>query len=189
MDSSAQYIWFNEKDTTRKAWAKFRKTIDIKGDVSEANIHIYADTVYQLFINGSFIEFGPVRNDPKFPQFDTHDISAHLSEGTNVIAVYVQFFGCKCYRAMPEQAGFIASGNIEHGGDGIDLSTGIEDSWRCKQAMEHNNYTKNHVVEQFPLPVIGKPMMKTTSPPSPRPTNAAVTASISRMPGPPAGPS
>lgn len=137
----AVYCWFNDEDRSRNATGKFRRSFTITGDVQEAYLHIYADTVYQLFVNGSFIEFGPVRNDPRYPLYDSIDLKPHLQQGANVIALYVNYFGCKTFKAMPQQAGFISWGSIRHAADDIDLHSSPE-LWRGKAAAEHSRYTR-----------------------------------------------
>ncbi|MEA5497831.1 MAG: hypothetical protein WAN66_18955 [Limnoraphis robusta] len=129
---SAQYIWFDQPGLGRNRFALFRKKIQIAGVPQTALLNIFADTVYQLFINGEFVEFGPVRFDPRFPLFDTHDIKNRLKPGTNVIAVHVNYFGMKTYKSIPRQAGMIAWGNIlSDQNEKISLHTS-QDSWKVK---------------------------------------------------------
>ena len=91
---NARYVWYEKQGRGRNLYGMFRKTFVIKGKVKFAKIKMFADTHYQLFINGVFIEFGPVRFDPRYPLYDTHDIAPYLREGNNVIAVLVNYFGC-----------------------------------------------------------------------------------------------
>jgi hypothetical protein len=127
---SARYIWFDRKDQGRNRFALFRKKFQITGVPKTARLNIFADTVYQLFINGEFVEFGPVRFDPRFPLFDTHDIRNRLKSGSNVIAVHVNYFGMKTYKSMPCQAGMIAWGDIlSDQNEKISLDT-RQNSWK-----------------------------------------------------------
>ena len=139
--ADAVYCWYNEYDTSRNATGRFRRSFEIDGTVTEATLHIFADTVYQVFVNGVFVEFGPVRCDPRFPLFDSVDLKPHLRQGRNSIALYVNYFGCKTYKAMPQQAGFISWGQIKHDGQDISLSSNA-DNWRGTQAREHARYTR-----------------------------------------------
>jgi hypothetical protein len=77
----ALFLWHRTEGFERNDYAIFRKTFEIDGQADEATLNLFADTTYQLFINGEFIEFGPVRFDPRFPLFDKHDISTHLKHG------------------------------------------------------------------------------------------------------------
>ncbi len=138
---NALFCWFNDGDTSRNATGKFRRSFEINGEVSEAIFHLYADTVYQLFVNGTFVEFGPTRSDPRFPMYDSIDLKDYLVSGKNVIALYVNFFGCKTYKAIPIEAAFKSWGAIKHESDDIDLSSNA-DNWRGKKAEEHSRYTR-----------------------------------------------
>ena len=55
----------------------------------------------------------PVRFDPRFPVFDTHDIAHLLKPGRNVVAVEVNHFGLHTFKSMPARAGMLAWGSVE----------------------------------------------------------------------------
>ncbi|MCL1858225.1 MAG: hypothetical protein FWF92_03215 [Oscillospiraceae bacterium] len=136
--NQAKYIWFNSGDTSRNPYAAFRKTFEINNlsDIKNAEFNIFADTNYKLYINGIFIGFGPVRFDPKFPQFDTYDLTQYLQNGKNILAVLVNFHGHKTFKNVPEIAAMIAWGKI----DDIDLSTGSQ-NWKCEEYTAYSRYT------------------------------------------------
>src|SRR4030042_115382 len=102
---SARFVWYDGAGLGRDLYGMFRKTLDIAGPVKCAQLHLFADTYYQLFVNGEFVEYGPVRFDPRFPLHDTHDIAARLKPGRNSIAVLVNGFGMKTFKAIPARAG------------------------------------------------------------------------------------
>ena len=54
---------------------------------------ILADSRYRLFVNGKRIQWGPAPSDPRWQEADPIDLTAFLTEGKNVIAVEVCFFG------------------------------------------------------------------------------------------------
>jgi alpha-L-rhamnosidase len=140
MCDSARYIWYEKQGEGRNLYGRFRKTFTITGKVESAALKLFADTYYQLFVNGAWIEFGPVRFDPNYPLYDTHDISPYLRKGENVIAVLVNCFGCKTYKAVRNLAGLIAWGSIrQKDGQEIDLCT-REGSWKCRRAQEYARY-------------------------------------------------
>ena len=142
MINNAKYIWFNNHDKSRNPYAAFRKTFEIKNisEVKSAVLNIFADTVYKLYVNGKFIGFGPVRFDPKYPQYDSYDLLPHLIEGVNVIAVLANFHGHKTFKNVPEQAAMIAWGNIGEGNSSIDLATN-SGNWKCVEYAAHTRYT------------------------------------------------
>jgi len=136
--NNAKYIWYNKSDTSRNPYAAFRKSFDIDntGDIKDAEINIFADTNYKLYVNGVFVGFGPVRFDPKFPQFDTYDLLSYLKNGKNSVAVIVNYHGHKTFKNVPEIAAMIAWGKI---GD-IDLSTN-KNNWKCEEYKVYTRYT------------------------------------------------
>jgi hypothetical protein len=137
--NKAKYVWYEKQGCGRNLYGMFRKTFELSGKVTCAELNIFADTHYQLFINGAFIEFGPVRFDPRFPLYDTHNITPYLREGINVIAVLVNNFGCKTYKAIKNDAGFIAWGTLQSDHNFIDLST-YNGSWICLPAKAYSRY-------------------------------------------------
>lgn len=140
MNNKAKYVWYEKQGQGRNLYGMFRKTFEINKKVKSAQIKMFADTYYQLFINGEFIEFGPARFDPRFPLYDTHDIGPYLKQGSNAIAVLVNYFGCKTYKAIENEAGFIAWGTLELENNLlIDLST-YKGSWKCKKAEAYSRY-------------------------------------------------
>ena len=138
--SGAKYIWYDDAGPGRNLYGGFRKSFVINNEVIEGNINIFADSHYQLFINGEFIEFGPVRFDPRFPLYDSHDIRKYLRMGENVIAILVNYFGYKTYKSIPNNPGLIAWGGITtQDGTSIDLCT--NSNWRAFPLVEYSNYS------------------------------------------------
>ncbi len=131
--SGARFIWYDSQGQGRNQFAQFRRKFAVSGGVESATLQVFADTSYQLFVNGEFVEFGPVRFDPRFPLHDTHDIAKLLRPGANVIAIEVNFWGLKTFKAMPVRGGMIAWGEVKHDGGSIDLSTGVT-PWRCARS-------------------------------------------------------
>ena len=136
--NNAKYIWFNGGDTSRNPYAAFRRTFEISNisQIKNAEFNIFADTNYKLYVNGIFIGFGPVRFDPRYPQYDTYDLSQYLRNGKNSIAVLVNFHGHKTFKNVPEIAAMIAWGQIGE----IDLSTNSRD-WKCVIYTAQTRYT------------------------------------------------
>ncbi|MGH9614164.1 MAG: hypothetical protein ACRD4P_13910, partial [Bryobacteraceae bacterium] len=118
----------------------FRRSFEIVGKLQSAKLHLFADTTYQLFVNGEFVEFGPVRFDPRYPLFDTHDLARYLKPGKNVIAVQVNYFGLHTFKSLPARGGMIGWGTIvPESGEPISLVTG-EGLWRCAASGAHARY-------------------------------------------------
>lgn len=130
---NAKYIWCDPTGTGRNPYCMFRKTFHIAGTAGSATLNLFADTAYRLFVNGESAEFGPVRFDPGFPVYDTHDIRRYLKPGKNVIAVLVNFIGHKTFRSIPARGGMIAWGAVETGGGTVSLDTG-KGLWKAKKS-------------------------------------------------------
>jgi alpha-L-rhamnosidase len=140
MENKAKYIWFDELGQGRNPYGLFRKTFEVSGEIEKAILNLFADTNYQLFVNGEFVEFGPVRFDPRFPLYDTHDIKPYLKQGKNVIAVLVNYIGHKNFKSMKNRAGMIAWGTIKVDRVEINLAT-AEGLWKCKRAKAYDRYS------------------------------------------------
>ncbi len=140
IDESARFIWYQKTATERNQYGLFRKTFSLKENVKSSVLHLFADTVYRLFINGEFVEFGPARFDPKFPLYDSHDISSYIKPGLNVIAVEVNYFGMKTYKAIPASAGLITWGEIITDRDERISLLSKKGAWKCTPDPAHSHY-------------------------------------------------
>jgi alpha-L-rhamnosidase len=138
--AQAEYIWPTGANKGRNLFGLFRRSFDLAATPASARIQVFADTIYQLFINGSFVDFGPARFDPRFPLYDTLDIGPFLIRGKNVIAVRVNYDGGKNFKSIPAQAGFIAWGEVR-GSDNqvVTLDTNGED-WKSVRCGAHLEY-------------------------------------------------
>ena len=85
--SIVKYIWAHNKPNPRNDYVYFRNEFDVDASILSANIQIFADSRYQLWINEQFINFGPARSYPQNPEYDSYDISHFINKGKNVIAV------------------------------------------------------------------------------------------------------
>ena len=125
----ARYIWTDASGCGRNLHACFRLTFTLDAPVVAAKLCLFADSAYQLFVNGRFVEFGPVRFDPRFPMYDPVDLAPFLRTGRNAIAVAVNSFQHKTYKTISHPAGFIAWGGVQTAAGSVSLQT--PGSWRC----------------------------------------------------------
>ena len=91
--SPAKWIWYPAGRTLQNTFVLFRKDIVLDKKPHKAIGWILADSRYRLFVNGKRIQWGPAPSDPRWQEADPIDLTAFLSEGKNVIAVEVCFFG------------------------------------------------------------------------------------------------
>lgn len=130
---NGKYVWTDSLGEGRNLHSMFRRSFDLNEDVTHADLHLFADSVYELYINGAWAGFGPARFDPDAPEYDTYDIRPYLKPGPNVIAVLVKHFGCVVFRAMPARAGLIAWGSVQTA-DGQAVSLHSGDSWKAERS-------------------------------------------------------
>ena len=70
----ASFIWLDKTGEGRLVYALFRKDFELNKIPDKAELHLFADSRYHLFVNGTFINFGPGRFYPANPEYDTYDI-------------------------------------------------------------------------------------------------------------------
>jgi len=85
-------IWSgaNEINSDKPLSVGFRKQINIEDIPQKAEMMVFADSRYLLWVNGKYVERGPCRFDPKGPMYDIINIKDYLLKGKNVIAFLVQ---------------------------------------------------------------------------------------------------
>lgn len=86
------WIWsnhFSGDDKETPVVMLFRKKIEVESEVVDGLIKISADTKYKLYVNGTFVQFGPSRGDKQVWYYDEVDISPYMRPGKNAIAVMV----------------------------------------------------------------------------------------------------
>ena len=136
---TARYVWYDAQGLGRNLYACFRRSFALAAPVRAATLCLFADTNYQLFINGALVEFGPTRFDPRFPMYDVIDIARYLRAGRNVIAVSANSYQHKTYHAISHPAGFIAWGEVTDA-EGAVLSLETPGEWRCVPDLAHARY-------------------------------------------------
>ncbi|MCB0839842.1 MAG: alpha-L-rhamnosidase N-terminal domain-containing protein, partial [Bacteroidetes bacterium] len=137
--TSARFIWTNQHESDRFQVTAFRYDLEIEENVSEAMIHLFADSRYHLIVNGQFINFGPARFYPAHPMYDSYNIAPYLRKGNNAIAVKVFSNGTSSFQLRRNPGGFIAWGNVKTTGD-QQFSLETPGNWRC---MPLNGYHGN----------------------------------------------
>lgn len=88
------WIWMQDwesSDQNIPHLVYFRKSFFIKEDKipKTLKVRVSADTRYKLYVNGTFVEFGPVKGDQHVWYVDTVEIAPYLRAGENVIAAEV----------------------------------------------------------------------------------------------------
>jgi hypothetical protein len=86
------FVWPASAPAGKQAYVMFRKEFTLAAVPGEAELDIFADSRYILWINGDYVLRGPCRFDPKFPEYDRLDVRRHLRAGANTIEVLVHHY-------------------------------------------------------------------------------------------------
>ncbi len=122
-------------------WYLFRRHFELPGPVTAASLDIFADSRYQLFVNGDRVGRGPGRATPAFPRVDRYELHEHLRPGDNVVGVLVHVYGVDTAwyetsrgyaQAVFGDGGLYVDATIHAGGRVIDLVS--DDEWRVTEA-------------------------------------------------------
>jgi Bacterial alpha-L-rhamnosidase 6 hairpin glycosidase domain len=91
---SDSMIWSPSSPAGTQAYVAFRKNFTLSAaPTSPAMLHLFADTRYMLWVNGTHVLRGPCRFHPKHPEYDSIDIRPYLQNGSNTIVVLVHHYG------------------------------------------------------------------------------------------------
>jgi alpha-L-rhamnosidase len=102
-------IWAASAPGGRQAYVVFRKRFQLPAAPRRADLRLFADSRYILWINGRYVERGPCRFDPAAPEYDTLEVKGFLNAGENALAVLVH----QCYDVKgPGQPGPGLNGRI-----------------------------------------------------------------------------
>lgn len=124
-------IWIEEKPVLKQVYCVFRREFDLSEKPARAQLYLFADSRYILWVNGVYVDRGPCRFDPRYPEYDTLDIQKFLQPGPNAIAVLVHnYYGAVNGRMMNHLPGFTARLDItDSGGKITTIST--DETWRA----------------------------------------------------------
>ena len=114
MDWPQKWIWVKKDDNSKNQWVCFRKTFFINEEFQSSNIKITADSRYYLYVNGQYVNFGPIRCWPFEQPYDDIDIKKYLKQGKNVIAVLVNHYGISTFQYINGMAGLTAQVEINY---------------------------------------------------------------------------
>lgn len=91
MEWSAKWIWPSTTDLAAhpNQFVQMRKPFMLDTVPASARVYIFADSRYQLFINGNLVGRGPARAPIFWGYYDVFDVAKYLKPGKNVIAVEV----------------------------------------------------------------------------------------------------
>jgi hypothetical protein len=108
-------IWTQPVQDSPGVAAAFRKTFALSEKPARADLNLFADARYVLWVNGDYVERGPARFQPNGPEYDSIDLTPHLRAGSNVVAVLVagNLSGGKVMRHAPGLAALLQADGKE----------------------------------------------------------------------------
>ncbi len=89
VDWRAAWIWSDEATTGTHDYVYFRREFSLASPPRRVLLRIAAEREATLWINGVLSDHGPPISDPRFKRYQTHDITEHLTDGANCVAVRV----------------------------------------------------------------------------------------------------
>ncbi len=97
IDHNATFMTIRDTPLRRETEGKNRYIL-ARGEFNienpeNANLEIFCDGKYRLYINGEITGYGPIRSNPAYPICDVYDGSRFLSKGKNKIAVLIHVPG------------------------------------------------------------------------------------------------
>lgn len=123
----ARWIWEPGDPKAPNAYCYFRKEFNLEELSSICRVFVAADTRFQLFINGRFVERGGPQSQPFLQYYDEHEVSEHLKRGLNCIAVIANHTGI-----LPDTQGGLLAEVVSDDGQVI-AATG--EDWRAARAV------------------------------------------------------
>lgn len=139
--SLAMPVWLKDKETQMNVQAGFVSTFNASAGQSYF-IRITGATFYRIFVNGSFIHYGPARAPHGYTRVDEIELTPYLTEGANRIAIEAAGYHVYTYYTvlLPSfiQAELVEDGRILRAtGRGNDF-TAIQLSTRVQTCMRYS---------------------------------------------------
>ncbi len=103
------WVWAQETVPAKNAYVRFRHTFELSDADAAAALSITADSRYWVWVNDTYVGFGPPRAWPERWFLDKYSLSGKLQAGVNVISVLVQHFGEGNFQYIPHAPGLAAS--------------------------------------------------------------------------------
>lgn len=107
-------IWLESAIPGEQSYVVFRKEFLIEKDIEQAEIRLFADSRYMLWINGEYVERGPCRFDVNRPEYDMLSIGEYLKKGENTIAILVHHYAISSFTVWHDK-----SARIMHNDPGL----------------------------------------------------------------------
>ncbi len=121
---------------------KWTRSGRVASQLDMANLFITADTYYELYVNGLFVNRGPARSAPHHQSYDILDIASMLKAGENVMALRVFHKGRDTLNAITTaRPGILAQLEIQSKSNQQIITS--NSSWKVKEPEGMYLYTSD----------------------------------------------
>ena len=152
----AKWIWSKINPRPVNCFRLFRKEFILENNFNNADILVFAEWRYKLYINGEFIQIGPTPCLPEHRLVDKHNIKDYLHVGKNCISLIVYCPGVMTGQWTIVNPALIAEISINKGEKILftdkSWKTNISDAW--KSTTQLCNYSKGfhewHIMGNMP---------------------------------------
>ncbi|MHC4433636.1 MAG: glycosyl hydrolase family 95 catalytic domain-containing protein, partial [Planctomycetota bacterium] len=130
-------VWMalSADELNQESCIAFRRQFYLPQKPAEAQLHIFADSRYVLWVNGEYVLRGPCRFNPKRPEYDTVDVTQLLKKGSNTLAVLV-VGGISISRIMKHEPGLAVQLEVEDL-QGKQTAIVADTNWRCSSQTRY----------------------------------------------------
>lgn len=105
--------WWTATGTRTSHFTYLRRRFDLPELAPSFRVRVTCDSRYLLFLNGTEIGRGPVRDEPAFLGWDEYDLGPHLRIGANVVVALCRYYGAANPWWLPAtQSGSLGSGSF-----------------------------------------------------------------------------
>ena len=168
----SKMVWCDESGQGRNVFNLFVRCFRVDAVPAAVPLHLFADSLYRLRVNGRIVGFGPARFLPSHPEYDSYDLARFLQIGVNTVLVEVHSRGVACFQAVASRGGFVAAGRTGMTGGGeMDFATPGE--WRVHQPEAWDRDAENFSFAQGPIEVLDGRRLPSGYPAFPDGTSAA----------------
>lgn len=127
--AKSAWVWCDGRVPARNQFVSFLYDVRYQAGEGPCRLHLFADTRYRLFVNETFVAYGPGRFVTQYPEYDSLVLDPYLEAGLNRVRVEVNFYGASSFQSMPDgRPGFIAAGGTASGK--VDFTT--PGSWKVQ---------------------------------------------------------
>ncbi len=131
--STARWIWTGGEAIPRNYWLRARRSFMCPNTIQRATLLVTADSRYELYLNGEWLGFGPVRSYPWAYSYDQYEVTDRLLHGKqNTLALRVVHWGDHSFQYPLGRAGLLCELILELT-DGSEMRIASDEHWRVSQ--------------------------------------------------------